>query len=162
MTGRQSNISFIEERKDLHNDSDTSEEEINKLQQTVKKIGFKFKRESFLSMKVVVPTVIFELLYILILLTYFLTLDWLPRGMFIAFYSYEILCITFFIPSAIIVFIYFSSEDYYLILDMFVLGFIFIFDFVQIISLGIDGDMNGFEKAVFAIQRMFRVIVFYY
>ncbi len=113
-------------------------------------------------MKVVIPTVIFELLYILILLTYFLTLDWLPLGLFITFYCYEILCITFFIPSAIIVFIYFSSEDYYLILDMVVLGFIFIFDFVQVISLGIDGDMNGFEKAVFAIQRMFRVIVFYY
>ena len=135
----------------MANDSDTSEEEVTGLQRTAKRIGITVKKETLLSMKVVIPTVVFELCYIVTLLTYFLTMDWLPRGVFIAFYCYEIICITVFIPITIAVFVYFSSDDFYLILDVCVLGLIFIFDFVQVISLSIDGDKSDFEKAVFAI-----------
>lgn len=120
-----------------------------------------FHKDSLLQLKFVIPTILFELFYIVCLLVYFLFSDQHPIGM-IGFYIYEILAILIFIPITILTFVLFLRDDVYLIFDLVALVVLLICDCIDTGFTCASDEIIDFQWVVIRFSRSLRVVMFYF
>lgn len=90
-----------------------------------------FKKERFFEKKFMVPILIFESVFFLIELLYFMFADLLDTEM-IAFYGFEAICLTLFILMSILLLIFFLRKDKFLITEIVLSGVLIITDCIII------------------------------
>ena len=116
-----------------------------------------------LNNRVVIPTIVFEAIYVLIVLIYFIFADHVQHEAMSVFVGLEILFIIPLFLISLTVFIMFLRDDVYLFLDFAVLILLFLFDIYDFISTVVDRDnLDPFHDVIIRLSRVLRVIMFYY
>ena len=115
-----------------------------------------------LTKKVVIPTIVFEMLFVFYQMAYFVALPEQTNVGYGVFYLIELLSLLFLMAMSLIVFILFLKDDVYLILDLIVLFILVILDLYLIPVCFIGRDQEVFEEIVVRFSRVLRVVGFYY
>ena len=110
-----------------------------------------------------IPIIVLEFSYILILLAYFLFADKTHHFMMLVFVAVEQVYIVIFLVITLGVFLLFLRDDIYLIIDLVVLGLVFVTNFYDFIDQLVNpGEISQALDVIIRISRALRVLMFYF
>lgn len=124
--------------------------------------GRGFEKEKLFEKKYMVPLLIFESVFFLVELLYFLFADLTEIGM-IGFYGFEIGCLVLFSSVAVVLLVFFLRRDAFLISEIVLSGILVLTDVVIIVMrVAIRDEVHVFLWICLRFGRALRVTVLYF